>query len=69
MTADIVNLRQARKHKQRADKATKATENRSLFGRTRAQRDHEDATRALQEKALSQHRRGDDPASGPKSDD
>jgi|LNFM01.1.fsa_nt_gb hypothetical protein len=69
MTADIVNLRQARKQKLRAEKATKASENRSLFGRSRAQRDHEDATRTLQEKALSLHRRGDHPASGPKSDD
>ncbi len=69
MTADIVNLRQARKQRQRADKAVKAAENRSLFGRTRAERDHEEATRTLHEKALSLHRRGDHPTSGPKSDD
>ncbi len=35
---NIVNLRQARKAKARADKAQQAQENRVRFGRTKAQR-------------------------------
>ncbi|OKL45377.1 DUF4169 family protein [Pseudovibrio exalbescens] len=38
MSADIVNLRQARKHKKRAAKEKQAEENRRSFGRSKAQR-------------------------------
>lgn len=34
----VINLRQARKRKQRADKAAQAAENRARFGRTKAER-------------------------------
>ena len=46
--ADIINLRQARKHKQRADKDRQAAENRAKHGRTKGekQRDAADADRA-----------------------
>jgi Domain of unknown function (DUF4169) len=38
MTADIINLRKARKAKQKADKLKLAAENRVQFGRTKADR-------------------------------
>ena len=37
--SNVVNLRQARKAKARADKARQAEVNRARFGRTKAQRD------------------------------
>jgi hypothetical protein len=40
---NIVNLRQARKNKARTDKAKAADENRARFGRTKAQRQVEEA--------------------------
>jgi hypothetical protein len=45
--ADVVNLRQARKRKDRADKAQQAAENRAKFGRTKGAkaRDEADAER------------------------
>ena len=48
MTADIVNLRRARKAKQRQDAGAKAAENRAKFGRTKHARatDHAEAERA-----------------------
>ncbi len=38
MTADIINLRKARKARNRADKEKRAEENRAKFGRTKADR-------------------------------
>lgn len=38
MTGDVINLRQARKRKARADKAEKANQNRIAFGRTKAEK-------------------------------
>ncbi len=38
MTADIINLRKARKAKQKADKLKQSPENRVLFGRSKAER-------------------------------
>jgi hypothetical protein len=38
MTADIINLRNARKAKQKADKEKQSAENRVVFGRTKADR-------------------------------
>jgi len=38
MTGDVVNLRQARKHRARQEKDQKASENRRKFGRSRAER-------------------------------
>jgi len=40
---EIVNLRMARKARERARAAQQATENRAKFGRTRAQKDKERA--------------------------
>jgi hypothetical protein len=39
--AEIVNLRQARKHKARADKDQQAAENRAKFGRTKGEKKRE----------------------------
>lgn len=65
MTGEIVNLRQARKAKTRAEKEKQAEQNRLTFGRNKAEKS---LTRALNEKAdrlLDQGRltRGED---GPK---
>lgn len=46
--AEIVNLRQARKQKARAEKDQKAAENRAHFGRTRHEKS---VTRALKDQA------------------
>jgi Domain of unknown function (DUF4169) len=40
---EIVNLRQARKRKLRADQAQQAAENRSKFGRTKGEKQRETA--------------------------
>lgn len=44
--ADIINLREARKRLARAAKERKAAENRSRFGRTKAERSRTDAENA-----------------------
>ena len=66
--AEIINLRAARKAKARADKDTKADENRARFGRPRQEQMSTEATREMQDRKLDAHRRdgvgedgGDDP--------
>ncbi len=39
--AEIINLRQARKARKRADDALQADQNRAKFGRTRAEKDRD----------------------------
>jgi len=48
MSGDVVNLRQARKAKQRLDKERQADQNRLAFGRSKAERT---LTKALNQKA------------------
>lgn len=48
MAADVINLRQARKRVERAEKERQADQNRLTFGRTKAEKN---LTRALNEKA------------------
>lgn len=55
--ADIVNLRQARKQKARAEKETAAAENRIKFGRTKAERKHEEAQNIVADKRIEAHKR------------
>ncbi|WP_404404144.1 DUF4169 family protein [Pelagibacterium halotolerans] len=55
--AEIVNLRQARKRKARAEKDAKAAQNRIQFGRTKAERNLSDAKNALDAKRVDQHKR------------
>ncbi|MFN3744615.1 MAG: DUF4169 family protein [Hyphomicrobiaceae bacterium] len=56
MTAEIINLRQARKRRARAARATEAAARRAQFGRTRAER----ACAALDEARARQHLNGHD---------
>jgi hypothetical protein len=52
--AEVINLRQARKQKARADKDQKAAENRTQFGRSRHEKTVTRALKAQVEKALDQ---------------
>jgi hypothetical protein len=51
--AEIINLRQARKQKARAEKEARAAENRTSFGRTKAEMD-------LAQSRLDSHKRDPD---------
>lgn len=55
MSADVVNLRQARKQKARSDKDDQAEKNRAAFGRTKAEKQ---LTQALNEQARRRHEAG-----------
>jgi hypothetical protein len=57
---DIVNLRQQRKRKARAQKEQAAAENRVRFGVTKAERERNAATKAKDERSLDGLKR--DPA-------
>ena len=57
MSADIVNLRQARKAKARADKQRQAEENRVRFGRSKADKQHDAAVRRLDTRKLDGQQR------------
>ena len=57
MPADIVNLRQHRKRKARAEREAAAAENRVRFGRSKAERMHSEAERDLGERRLDGHRK------------
>lgn len=70
--ADIVNLRQARKQKARAEKERLAEQNRALHGRSKAERERDRLIAGKSEKFVAGHRRQtpDDTGSrsiGPKS--
>lgn len=58
---EIVNLRRARKQRARRDADAAAAVNRVAFGRTRAEKDRQDAVRALDTRRLDGHRRETDP--------
>jgi len=55
--AEIVNLRTARKRRDRAEKARKADENRALHGRTKGQKTTEATERERALARLDGHRR------------
>ena len=61
MPAEIVNLNQFRKNKERTEKNRQAIANRKKFGRTKAEKqgDHKDAERT--ENQLSGHEIDDEP--------
>lgn len=77
MSAEIVNLRRARKAKARANAAETAAQNRVRYGRPKAERDAQAAATALEERRLDAHRRaepstparGGEKAVGPLSED
>ncbi|MAY67003.1 MAG: hypothetical protein CMM77_07740 [Rhodospirillaceae bacterium] len=52
MAAEIVNLRQYRKEKQRQDRARTAEQNRARFGRGKAQRREDEMDRKRSEQDL-----------------
>lgn len=56
MSADVVNLRQFRKVKTRAEKERQAEQNRLTFGRSKAEKNLTGALNAKAEKALDQGR-------------
>jgi len=60
--AEIVNLRRARKDKARAAKDAQATENRTRFGRGKAEKRETETERAQSETALDGKKLADDPA-------
>lgn len=55
--AEIVNLRQARKAKARAEKEQAAEANRARFGRTKAERDIERKISEKENRDLDGHKR------------
>ena len=56
---EIVSLKLHRKRKERASKDDRAAENRSKFGRTKAERELEEARAAKAGKELDGHKRED----------
>ena len=59
--AEIVNLRRARKARDRASAEAQAEQNRIAFGRTNAERKLTEAEKTLAERRLEGHRLSDDP--------
>lgn len=57
MSAEIVNLRKARKARDRLAKEKQAEENRVKFGRTKAERRQADADKGLSVRRLDAHKR------------
>lgn len=58
--AEIVNLRQARKAKARAEKELAADSNRAKFGRTKSEKDRAKKVAALERDKLDAHKRDSD---------
>ncbi len=57
VTADLVNLRRARKAKAHADREQAAAENRRAHGRTKAERQADALERQRADRGLDGHRR------------
>lgn len=57
--AEIINLRQARKRKRRAEKDAQAETNRSLFGRTKSEKKLTEAEREKAQRELDAHKLND----------
>jgi uncharacterized membrane protein YqiK len=57
--SEIVNLRQARKRKARADADKTAAERRAAYGRPKAEKQAEALRREIEGRALDGHRRDD----------
>ncbi|MHA6690501.1 DUF4169 family protein [Devosia sp. A449] len=55
--AEIINLKNFRKQKARADKETQATQNRVLFGRSKAEKLTQAAEKALAERRIDGHKK------------
>ena len=59
MMAEVVNLRQVRKRKVRAEKEAVAQVNRAAFGRIKSEKELNKAKLALEKKMLDEHKRED----------
>ncbi len=59
MTADIVNLRQARNAKKRVEREEQAAENRVKFGQTKEQRQKQRTEVEISDRHLDGNRRAD----------
>jgi hypothetical protein len=57
VSAEIINLRQARKQRAREDKAARAAGNRARFGRSKAEREREEQAQTRAQQALDGHLR------------
>jgi len=57
--AEVLNLRMARKRKERGRRARIAGENRARYGRSKAEATLDEAQQALHEAHLNAHRRDD----------
>ena len=55
--AEIINLRNARKQKARAEKETQSAQNRVLFGRTKAEKLKQAAEKKLADKRIDGHKK------------
>lgn len=58
--ADVVNLNRFRKQKQKADAKRQADQNAVKFGRTKAERNREEAIAELAKKRLDELKRDDE---------
>ena len=57
--AEIINLRNIRKRKARAEQEAAAQSNRQKFGRSKSERTLEEAKQALDARRLDEHKRED----------
>jgi competence protein ComGC len=57
--AEIINLRNARKQKARAEKETQAAQNRVLFGQTKAEKLRQATEKSLADKHIDGHKKDD----------
>ncbi|MAA97389.1 MAG: hypothetical protein CMN87_18115 [Stappia sp.] len=64
MSGDIVNLRQARKTRARGEKERRAAENRALHGRTKAERQRDEAALGKLSRHVAGHKLTSDEPSG-----
>ena len=68
MSADIINLRQARKSRARREKEEQASQNRVQFGRSKAEKQLTALNRDKDQRHLDAHRRDKPHATDPQED-
>lgn len=68
MSADVINLRRARKQKARSERERQAEANRLRFGRSKEERQQEAATKSLEDRRLDGSRRDTGDAGDRKTD-
>ena len=67
--SEIINLRQARKARNRQDKEKQAETNRALFGRTKGQKARDKAEAEKQKRHLDSHKLTDSGSDHPSDND